>query len=161
MTEKHTATKSSVGRNPRNVWNAVQGEKSWIDSGIHRVHRVATATFGSTFHLDGKISPGGWGQGGGVRAHPHSLYLPSRTKLWCTLQLRRQIHSPPYLYSTPIWTLWWYPMMQNATLEGWPNTADRLAGWRKVTHAAGLILYVMYCPFCPPWRTKPQSTYFY
>ncbi len=45
------------------------------------------------------------GEGGGVHAHPLSLYLPSRTKLWCTLHLRGQIHSP-YFYSTPTCTLW-------------------------------------------------------
>ncbi len=41
-----------------------------------------------------------------MHAHPLSLYLPSRTKLWCTLQLRGQIHIPlfllyPYMYSVP------------------------------------------------------------
>ncbi len=41
---------------------------------------------------------------GGVHAHPLSLYLPSRTELWCTLQLRGQIHFP-YFYSTPLCTL--------------------------------------------------------
>jgi hypothetical protein len=41
---------------------------------------------------------------GGMHAHPLSLYLPSRTKLWCTLQRRGRIHSP-YFYSTPICTL--------------------------------------------------------
>jgi hypothetical protein len=70
----------------------------------HRVHRVATATFWRSFHHDhdGKISPG---CGGGGGAHPPpSLYLPSRTKLWCTLQLRGQIHSL-YFYYTPLCTL--------------------------------------------------------
>jgi len=43
----------------------------------------------------------------GMHAHPLSLYRPSRTKLYCTLQLRGQIHSP-YFYSTPICTLWLY-----------------------------------------------------
>ncbi len=28
------------------------------------------------------------------------------------------------------------------SLEGWPNMADRLAGWRRVTQQ-GVILYVM------------------
>jgi hypothetical protein len=50
-----------------------------------------------TFHHDGKISPG---------ALPPSFTLStSRAKLWCTLQLRGQIH-PPYFSSTPIRTLW-------------------------------------------------------
>jgi hypothetical protein len=58
----------------------------------HRVHtRVAMVDFWRTFH-HGKISPGWWGWG--VHAHPLSLYLPSRTKLQCTLQLRGQIYTP-------------------------------------------------------------------
>jgi hypothetical protein len=37
-------------------------------------------------------------------------------------------------------------------LEGWPNTAARLVGWRRVTQQ-GVILYAMDGP-CPlPWRT--------
>ncbi len=48
------------------------------------------------------------GEGAGVHAHPLLLYLLSRTKFWCTLQLRGQIHSP-YFYSTPICTLWHQP----------------------------------------------------
>ncbi len=38
-------------------------------------------------------------------------------------------------------------------LEGWPNTAARLAGWRRVT-PAGVISYVMYIPpaFSVPYR---------
>jgi hypothetical protein len=33
---------------------------------------------------------------GGARPSPFiTVYLPSRTKLWCMLQLRGQIHSPP------------------------------------------------------------------
>ncbi len=41
----------------------------------------------------------------GVHAHPLLLYLPSCTKLQCTLQLRGQIHSR-YFMSTIICTLW-------------------------------------------------------
>jgi hypothetical protein len=37
-------------------------------------------------------------EGVGVHAHLLSQYLPSRTKLWCTLQLRGQVHSI-YFYS--------------------------------------------------------------
>jgi hypothetical protein len=66
-------------------------------------HRVAMTTFWRTFYHDGNISPAwcGWG----VHTHPLSLYLTSRTKLRCTLQLRGQIHFP-YFFSTPIGTLW-------------------------------------------------------
>jgi hypothetical protein len=66
-------------------------------------HRVVLSTFWRAFHHDGKINPGwcGWG----VHAHPLLLYLKSRTKLQCMLQLSRQIHST-YFYSTSICTLW-------------------------------------------------------
>ncbi len=75
-------------------------------------HRVEMAAFWRTFHHDGKISPGCWGWG--VHAHPLSLYLPSRTKLQCTLQLRGQIHTSyffhlyPYMYSV-VAALWKLP----------------------------------------------------
>ncbi len=59
-------------------------------------NRLAMATFWSTFIHDGKFSPG---KGGGVHALPLSLYLPSRAKLWRTLQLRGHIHSS-YFSST-------------------------------------------------------------
>jgi hypothetical protein len=48
-------------------------------------HRVA-------FHQNGKISTG-W-RGWGVLAHPFRLYLPSRTKLQCTLQWEGR-YTPP------------------------------------------------------------------
>jgi hypothetical protein len=38
---------------------------------------------------------------GGVHAHPLSLYLPSRTKLQRTLQLRGQIHYIPLFHLYP------------------------------------------------------------
>ncbi len=67
----------------------------------HRLHRVAPATFWRTFHHDGKIGPGWWGWG--MHAHPLSLNLPSRPKLWCTPQLRGQTLPLyllyPYIYS--------------------------------------------------------------
>jgi hypothetical protein len=57
--------------------------------------QLATAAFWRTFYHDGKIAQAGGG--GGVHAHPLSQYLPWRTKLQCTLQLRVQIHSPSSL----------------------------------------------------------------
>ncbi len=43
---------------------------------------------------------------GGARPPPfNTVYIPSRTKLWCMLQLRGQIHSLQF-YSTPICTQW-------------------------------------------------------
>jgi hypothetical protein len=44
------------------------------------------------------------GKGGGVYARTLSLYLPSPTKLQCTLQLRGHIHSPYYI-STPMYSV--------------------------------------------------------
>ncbi len=44
------------------------------------------------------------GDGVGVHAHHLSVYLPSRTKFWCTLQLRGQIHYPP-ISSLPLYVL--------------------------------------------------------
>ncbi len=35
--------------------------------------------------------------GGCTHAHPLSLYLPSFTRFWCTLQVRGQIHPLPPL----------------------------------------------------------------
>ncbi len=66
---------------------------------LHRVHTGWQRPLSGVHHHDGKISPG-W-RGSGVQAHPLSLYLPSRTKLQCTLLLRGQIHSP-YLISVPM-----------------------------------------------------------
>ncbi len=71
-------------------------------------HREASAAFWRIFYHDGKISPAWWGWG--VYAHPLSLYLPSRTKLQCTLNLtgQMQIHSlcfiPTPLYSVAVST---------------------------------------------------------
>jgi hypothetical protein len=67
-----------------------------LDEQPQSTHRVATAAFWSTFHHDGKISPG-CGGGGGARPPP------SRIKLQCTLQLSGQIHSP-YFISTPMYS---------------------------------------------------------
>ncbi len=39
-------------------------------------------------------------------------------------------------------------------LEGWTNTAARLAGWRRVTQQ-GVILYMIEGPCHQPWRTTP------
>jgi hypothetical protein len=75
-------------------------------TGAQSTHREATAAFWRIFHHDGKISPAWWGWG--VHAHPLSLYLPSRTKLQCTLQLSGHVqctHSP-YFISINICTLW-------------------------------------------------------
>jgi hypothetical protein len=41
-------------------------------------------------------------------------------------------------------------------LEGWPNMAARLTGWRRVTQQ-GVILYVMNGPCRLPWWTTPLA----
>jgi hypothetical protein len=41
-------------------------------------------------------------------------------------------------------------------LEGWSNTAARLAGWRRAI-SQGVILYVMDGPCRLPWRTTPLA----
>jgi hypothetical protein len=64
-------------------------------SALQSTNRVAMASFW--------ISSAWWRWG--EHTHPLSVYLPSRTKLWCTLQLKGQIHSPNF-HSIPIFTLW-------------------------------------------------------
>jgi hypothetical protein len=60
---------------------------------------VATAALWRTFHLDGKISS--FSDGEGSTPTPFPLYLLSRTKLQCMLQLREQIYCP-YFVSIPM-----------------------------------------------------------
>ncbi len=83
---------------------------------------MAIADFWRTFHHDGKISPGWWGWG--LLAHHFSLYLPSRTKLHCTLQRRGQIlpliHLYPYMYS--VVCPWGYPFGQPSNTPPPPPT---------------------------------------
>jgi len=83
--------------------SAIPGKSTLCKCLNHRVHRVAMSTCWRTFQHDGKISPAWWGWG--YTPTPFHLYVPSRTKVWCTLQLRGPIHSP-YFYSTPVYTLW-------------------------------------------------------
>jgi hypothetical protein len=57
-------------------------------------------------HFLAYIPPqGGWG---GARPHPLSLYLPSRTKLWCTIQLREGRYTPP-ISPLPLYDTLWRP----------------------------------------------------
>ncbi len=57
-----------------------------------------------------------------------SLYLPSRTKLWCTLQLRGQIHSL-YFFSTPMYSVG--GLHQEAESENPPFVPKERAGFKK------------------------------
>jgi hypothetical protein len=68
----------------------------------------------------------------GVHAHPLTHLLPSRTKLQCTLQLRRQIHSP-YFISTPLCTLWTVPCKCTRTVY--------------VCTFSAIVLWYRYCYF--------------
>ncbi len=108
---------------PKRILSLRQGRSE------HRVHRVATATFWRTFHHDGKISPGWWGWE--VHAHPLSLYLPLCSKLWCTLQLRGQIHSH-YFYSTSICTLWIGACMMDIHIHAvWDVRGKDMGFWHQ------------------------------
>jgi hypothetical protein len=90
-------------------WNGIDGrmcwpaghrahtERQWPLSGVHSTVMV------NSLQADG---------GRGVARLPLSFYLPSRTKLWCTLQLRGEIHSL-YFSSTPICTLWVWQHREN------------------------------------------------
>jgi hypothetical protein len=70
----------------------VQRDWQWPLSGVHFIMMVNSALPGE----DG---------GGGLHALPLSLYLPSRAKLWCTLQLGGGTYTP--LISTlPFSPLW-------------------------------------------------------
>jgi hypothetical protein len=62
-------------------------------SGVHSTVMVISAQLGE-----------GWGT---LHALSLSLYLPSRAKLWCTIQLRLQIHS---YFSSVVVTLNFRPM---------------------------------------------------
>ncbi len=62
--------------------------------------------------LHGKISPAWWGEW--VHALPLSLYLPSQTKLWYTLQLRGQ-----RLYISPISAIPLYCMYSMVSTFVW------------------------------------------
>jgi hypothetical protein len=74
-------------------------------SSTHRVHTEQQGPLSAwrTFHHDGKISPSWWWWG--AHAHPFSLYLPSRTELWFTLQLRGQILYTPPISTLPLYVL--------------------------------------------------------
>ncbi len=94
---------------------------------LHRVHSAPTSQHvHNNYHSNNTPSPlhlpsvvaysimmekptQPWWRWGGARPPSFPKYLPSRTKLWCALQLRGQIHSP-YFCSTPTCTL--YSVMQ-------------------------------------------------
>ncbi len=67
---------------------------------LHRVHTEWQLSLSDvhSFMMEKLAQPGR------LHAHPLHLYLPSRTKLWLALQMRRQIRSPVstlplYMYS--------------------------------------------------------------
>ncbi len=73
----------------------VQIDCQWPHSGVNSIMMVHTT------------QPDGGRRGGGVHALSLSLHLPSRTKLWRTLQLRWQIHSSYYTLSIYRWKRCW------------------------------------------------------
>jgi hypothetical protein len=64
---------------PSHIFSTTETERQWPLSGVHTIVRVKSAQDGG-------------GGGRGLHALSLSLYLPSRTKLWCSL---------PYFSSTP------------------------------------------------------------
>ncbi len=99
--------------------------------------------------------------GGGLHTQPLSLYMPSRTKLLCTLQLRG--HSP-YFISTPMCALW---IARTAHLSGGqphhPGKRDMGEGidmictvteaWKVATLCQGLLSRE---PFCQLFALKDK-----
>ncbi len=75
--------------------------------------------------MEEELAQVGEGEGGGCTPSPLSLYLPSRTKLLCTLQLRGKIHIP-YSYSTSICTLWLF------TTKIFPFHSQGATRYRKI-----------------------------
>jgi hypothetical protein len=77
----------------------------WLEVELQSTHRVAMPLCGVHFIMMEKSAQPG--EGGGVYAHPHPLYLPLyKVVVYAeTLHVRGQIHSP-YFYSTPICFLW-------------------------------------------------------
>ncbi len=63
---------------------------------------MARATFWRIVHHDGKISPAWWGWGVHAPTSFHYIYhhVQSCGVVWCTLQLRGQIHSPYFNYTS-------------------------------------------------------------
>ncbi len=67
------------------IGHRVHTEWQWPLSGVHSIKIEKAAQTAQP------------GEGVGCTPTPLSPNLPSHTKLWCTLQLRGQIHSPIYL----------------------------------------------------------------
>ncbi len=99
--------------------------------GVHSIMMVKSAQpewgWGCTVH----------GERCTVHALPLSLYLPSRSKLWWTLQLRGQIYSH-YFSSTPICTLWvklypypWKHTFSRYWLHGWLGVICRSCQYQR------------------------------
>ncbi len=112
----------------------------------HRVHRVESAALWRTFHHDGKIFPGWWG--GGLHAHPLSLYLPSRSMLHFMPQLRGQIQYPSFMYSV------WVPLFLPPP---WP--ANRKVRIYKEYHSVWPLVGIgtLPTPLSPASMPLPQN----
>jgi hypothetical protein len=75
---------------------------------LHRVHRVATATFWRTFQHDGKLTQAG--EGGGCTPTPfHYIYHHVQRVVVYAPAMRAD--TLPYFSSTPICTLWFAPLI--------------------------------------------------
>jgi hypothetical protein len=114
----HTALSSQVQELSRELyksWSLALQLRGWGFNSfffVHRVctHKVTTAAFWRTFHHYGKLAQPG--ESGGVRTRPTLfLYLPSCTKLQCTLQLSgRYTH---HISSLLIYVLYAFVSQQN------------------------------------------------
>ncbi len=99
----------------------------------------------------------------GVHTHHFSLFLPSRTKLQCTLELRGQLHSP-YFISTPICTLCLSPKTEGNS-PGLPpspfsiSTNKLQTGFHFALNKAYNVHRVPEClSLCQNWVPHPLST---
>ncbi len=116
------------------VCSAVLISPSHIPNDTHNhrresTNRLAMATFWhtGTFHHDSKFSPAE----NGVHALPISLYLPSRAKLWCTLQPRGQLHSS-YFSSAPCGNFWPSKPWIRILIRSWIRFRIDLKCWTRI-----------------------------
>jgi hypothetical protein len=102
--------------------------------------------FWRTFHHDGKISPGWWEVGD---ARPPSFTISTiayRVVVYAPAERADTLHLfllYPYMFS----------VMVSDDAECYSRGLAQHGGppdWLEESDPAGLILYVMYCPFCPP-----------
>ena len=85
-------------------------------------HRVAIVTVWHTLHQDEKINPAWWSWR--VARPSPSLFLPSRTKLCCTLQPRGQVHYTLAISTLPLYVLCWQNWLSESAYVLLYNISD-------------------------------------